>query len=132
MKKSFKIIITLLLSATLLFLLAALSVFGINCHVKSSAENHFYTVDTIPRNSQYDCILVLGCGVYPDGTPSPMLEDRLKKAVELYKNNTAPKLLMSGDHGQKGYDEVNIMREYAIKYGVPEEDIFMDHAGFST
>ena len=39
---------------------------------------------------------------------------------------------MSGDHGQKNYDEVNTMREYAINNGVPAEDIFMDHAGFST
>jgi vancomycin permeability regulator SanA len=39
---------------------------------------------------------------------------------------------MSGDHGQADYDEVNIMKNYAISHGVPSEDIFMDHAGFST
>ncbi len=44
----------------------------------------------------------------------------------------APKLLMSGDHGRKDYDEVNSMKKYAMEQGIPDEDIFMDHAGFST
>ena len=61
-----------------------------------------------------------------------MLQDRLDYAIDLYKNNVAPKLIMSGDHGRKDYDEVNIMKDYAIEKGVPSEDIFMDHAGFST
>jgi len=39
---------------------------------------------------------------------------------------------MSGDHGRKEYDEVNIMKKYAIEKGIPSENIFMDHAGFST
>jgi len=79
-----------------------------------------------------DCILVLGCQVKSDGVPSHMLEDRLRRGVELYHAGVAPKLLMSGDHGQTDYDEVNTMKQYAIDAGVPSEDIFMDHAGFST
>jgi len=39
---------------------------------------------------------------------------------------------MSGDHGTKEYDEVNSMKAFAIEKGIPSEDIFMDHAGFST
>jgi vancomycin permeability regulator SanA len=61
-----------------------------------------------------------------------MLEDRLRRGVELYKAGAAPKLIMSGDHGRTDYDEVNTMKQYAIDAGVPSEDIFMDHAGFST
>lgn len=79
-----------------------------------------------------DCILVLGCSVKPDGTPSDMLRDRIETGVALYKAGAAPKLLMSGDHGQDGYDEVGCMKEYAESLGVPSEDIFMDHAGFCT
>lgn len=81
--------------------------------------------------SDLDCIIVLGAGVWGD-KPSPMLEDRINAGVELYKNNVASKIIMSGDHGQDNYDEVNIMKEYAILKGVSSEDIFMDHAGFST
>lgn len=61
-----------------------------------------------------------------------MLSDRLTVGVELYEAGAAPKLLMSGDHGQADYDEVNAMKQFAIDRGVPSEDIFMDHAGFST
>lgn len=79
-----------------------------------------------------DCILVLGCGLRRDGFPSQMLRDRLDVAIEAYRMGLAPKLLMSGDHGQVDYDEVNAMKDYAMAQGVPSEDIFMDHAGFST
>lgn len=79
-----------------------------------------------------DCIVVLGCQVRSDGTPSHMLEDRLKRGVALYELGAAPKLLMSGDHGTEGYDEVNTMKAYALEAGIPTEDVFMDHAGFST
>lgn len=76
--------------------------------------------------------IVLGAYVSPEGALCAMLEDRIKTAVELYKNNTVQKIIMTGDHGKSNYDEVNHMRRYAEKMGVPTEDIFMDHAGFST
>jgi vancomycin permeability regulator SanA len=79
-----------------------------------------------------DCIIVLGCLVRDNGTPSAMLRDRLIQGVELYKSEAAPKLLMSGDHGTADYDEVNAMKKFATENGVPSEDVFMDHAGFST
>lgn len=39
---------------------------------------------------------------------------------------------MSGDHSSDEYNEVAVMKSYAIKSGVPSSDIFLDHAGFST
>lgn len=78
-----------------------------------------------------DCILVLGAGIWGD-KPSPMLEDRLLEAINLYKEGVSKKIIMSGDHSTEKYDEVNIMKNFAIENGVPSEDIFMDHAGFST
>ncbi len=76
--------------------------------------------------------IVLGAKVYPDGSPSPMLADRLETAVALYKQGKVRKLLLSGDHGQKTYDEVNAMLQYVLASGVPSPDVFTDHAGFST
>jgi len=61
-----------------------------------------------------------------------MLEDRLLRGVELYQLGAAPKLLMSGDHGRQEYDEVATMKQFAMDAGVPSEDVFKDHAGFST
>lgn len=68
----------------------------------------------------------------PNGKLCDMLEDRVAVGIDLYKNNKAKKLLFSGDHGQVNYDEVNGMKKVAEKKGVKKEDIFLDHAGFST
>ena len=76
--------------------------------------------------------MVLGCAVRPDGTPSPMLAERLARIVELYEAGAAPKLLMSGDNGQVEYNEVAAMGNYALQKEVPSYDIFLDYAGFST
>lgn len=90
-------------------------------------------IDALAEESgEYDCILVLGCGVNADGTPSDRLRDRVKVGVALYQAGVAPKILMSGDHGQADYDEVSAMLALAVELGVPEEDVFLDHAGFST
>lgn len=79
-----------------------------------------------------DCILVLGAGLRPDGSPSDMLADRLKTAVSLYEAGAAPCILMSGDHSRKDYDEVGAMMKFAEELGVPEEALVPDYAGFST
>ena len=76
--------------------------------------------------------IVLGAQAYLDGTPSPMLADRLRTGIELYRLGRVKKLLLSGDHGRTTYDEVNTMKHFALEAGVPEEDVFLDHAGFST
>ena len=104
-------------------------VFGLSSYIKKETAEKIITAE---EATDADCILVLGCGVREDGSPSLMLRDRLEKGIELYEAGTAPKLLMSGDHGRKDYDEVNLMKSYAMGKGVPSEDIFMDHAGFST
>lgn len=87
------------------------------------------TADTLPEE-EYDCILVLGAGVRADGSPSDMLRDRVTVAVELYEATGAP-LLMSGDH-TGNYNEVGVMKALAVEMGVPSEDIFLDHEGYST
>ncbi len=100
----------------------------INEYVIVSTKNNFVD-NNVYQN--VDCIMVLGAGV-KDGEPTPMLKDRLEKGIELYKQGYAKKIIMSGDHGRAEYDEVNVMKKYAIAAGIPSSDIFMDHAGFST
>ena len=107
-------------------------VLGLNAHVKRTVSNQIITQEEAAELAGVDCVLVLGCGVREDGTPSHMLEDRLKQGVALYDLQASPKLLMSGDHGRVEYNEVGTMKEYAMEAGVPSEDVFMDHAGFST
>ncbi len=76
--------------------------------------------------------LVLGAGVYPDGRLSPMLEDRVLTAVELYKQGKVDKILMSGDNSIATYNEPQHMADYAIARGAPEQDIAFDYAGRRT
>lgn len=79
-----------------------------------------------------DCALVLGAAVWGKDTLSHVLEDRVLQGIDLYERGSVKKILMSGDHGREDYDEVNAMKSYAVEKGVPADDIFMDHAGFST
>lgn len=127
--KVFKKIILLLL---IFGILGACAVFGIDAWVVHSTASRVLTPEEAAELEDVDCILVLGCLVRSEGDPSDMLADRLRRGVELYKAGAAPKLLMSGDHGRTDYDEVNTMKQYAIDEGIPSQDVFMDHAGFST
>lgn len=123
---------------------AVILVVGINLYIIKSTEDKIavsadsvkYTVTSEElqkfKSIEPECILVLGASVKNDGTPSGMLKQRLDLAIELYEKGAAPKLLFSGDNGQVVYNEVSAMKNYAVDKGVPEEDIFLDHAGFST
>lgn len=123
---------------------AAVIVIGLNFYVIKSTQpqiNAAYDTpeDTATREEVEDlisispeCILVLGASVTSDGVPSPILQDRLDTAIDLYNKGVAPKLLLSGDNGQMVYNEVKAMQNYALEAGVDENDIYLDHAGFST
>ncbi len=124
-----KILWISLVSAVLLFLG---SVFGVNAYVKHSVKERIVSYEDACELSDIDCVLILGCLVKTDGSPSDMLEDRLEVGIRLYQSKAAPKLLMSGDHGREDYNEVGAMKRYAVESGVPSYDVFMDHAGFST
>lgn len=76
--------------------------------------------------------IVLGSLVFSEKRVSKTVAFRCQKAIELYKSGKIKRILVSGDHGTKEYDEVNAMKNYLVKNGVPERDIFLDHAGFNT
>lgn len=104
----------------------------INAYVKASVKEYMISEEEAKNLEDVDCALVLGCLVRPGGIPSQMLKDRVNGGISLYQLGAVPKILMSGDHGQKDYDEVNTMKRIAVEAGVPTADVFMDHAGFST
>lgn len=130
MKKRALIIIPIVVLC--LAILGSAALFGINAYVKCSVAERIITTEKAKELECVDCILVLGCQVKDDGIPSDMLKDRLTRGIELYNEGAAGKLLMSGDHGRKEYNEVGAMKQYAEDRGISTEDIFMDHAGFST
>lgn len=97
--------------------------------VKKSTEPMIYGAEDVPRK---EAALVLGAGVSENGKLSDMFRDRIDTAVGLYMTGKVDKVLVSGDHGRKEYDEVNAAKDYLLLQGVPGEDIFLDHAGFDT
>lgn len=102
----------------------------INAYIYEFSSKYFLTVEEASEES-FDCVLVLGAGVWGD-SPSHLLEERLNRGVEVYKTGCTNRILMSGDHGRIEYDEVNVMKGFAIDNGAIAEEVFMDHAGFST
>jgi SanA protein len=93
---------------------------------------HKYVLyDTKLLQPTYACI-VLGAGLGEDGTMSDFFKDRLLTALELYRNKTVMRLLISGDHGSKNYNEVDAAKDFLLQNGVAPNDIFLDHAGFDT
>lgn len=116
-----------------LFVLSAVFVLVSNKIVVDSSRGYIYKGDSrfsdVPKAQ---AALVLGARVWRDGSMSAIFEDRAKVALELYKEGKVEKILVSGDHGRKDYDEVNAAKKFLLANGVPGNDIFLDHAGFDT
>ena len=126
LRKSFGIFLRIVVAVVVLAIFVTTF---INLYIIFHVKGRVVSVNSAPAD--YDCILVLGCSVHSDGTPSKVLQKRLDLAIELYKKNGG-KILMSGDHKTDYYNEVYVMKNYAISRGVKSEDIFLDHAGYST
>lgn len=125
MKKKTKIILITIMT------IIVLSPLLINLYVILNTTSNIIIKEEYQQLKDVDYILVLGASVRRE-RPSPMLEDRLKKAIELYNINTQNKILVTGDHIKEDYDEVTIMKNYLLENNIPEEKIIMDPAGVST
>lgn len=89
-------------------------------------------IETVESSKTARVAIVFGAGLQRDGTPTPVLEDRVNAAVELYKAGKVEKILMSGDNRFVDYNEPGAMQAFAITLGVPQEDIVLDYAGRRT
>ena len=144
MSKTKRIIVTLALVFVVLTVLAAGYAYLINRRMINSGVRGTATVQSSAdikitaeeenriKSLRPECAIVLGAGIRDPETPTMMLKDRLDLAVWLYKKGFVPKLLLTGDNGQVQHNEIHVMLTYCKDAGVPEEDIFCDHAGFST
>ena len=124
MKKIIKYIITTILTGIIIICLISL-------YVKISTKSKILELKDLKKIQDIDCIIVLGAGVNGN-SPSKMLKDRLDASLKLYEKQIAPKIIMSGDHKEEDYNEVKVMKTYAIENDIQSENIFMDHAGLST
>ena len=126
MRKKFEKMIKILLILIVVIIIFILWAFF---SVQYKYKSLIYSMEQVPKKP---VALILGAGVFPGGVPSPILADRVYTGVELYRAGRVKKLLMTGDNSLKDYDEPTVMKDYAIKLGVPEEDIVLDYAGFRT
>jgi vancomycin permeability regulator SanA len=123
----------ILLGLIALGLLGLLTVYAINLRVKAYANQRLQTsITEIPAEEPRRVAIVFGAGVWSDGSPSNALYDRIVTAVELYRAGRVRKILMSGDNPTKQYDEPTVMKQTAMRLGVPEADIVLDFAGRRT
>ncbi|MCI8609993.1 MAG: DUF218 domain-containing protein [Firmicutes bacterium] len=138
-----RIVLRLFVVCIVLGILGVMTVFIVSNVVKNNTKDDILYIvrgevefNPVSRDSlqafDADCIMVLGAGIKDSETPSDMLRDRLDVGIALYKAGLAPKLLLTGDNGQVSHNEIHVMLNYAKAAGVPEEDLFCDHAGFST
>lgn len=110
--------------------LAFIIVFGLpRLITEIGAHGKIFSSETV-NNARV--AIVFGAGLQRDGSPSPVLKDRVAAAVELYLSGKVEKLLMSGDNRFVDYNEPGAMKDYAISLGVPEKDIVLDFAGRRT
>lgn len=131
MKKK-RVLFTILWVVLALLILCGVLLIVLSEHVKAATRAQILSEADALSCGKFDCVLIFGCRVYADGRISAMLRDRLDTGLQLYRAGAAPKILVSGDHKAADYDEVNAMKAYLVERGVPSEDVFMDHAGFST
>jgi SanA protein len=101
-----------------------------NALVLRAAEHRVFET---PAEVPYRPVAIVpGARVYASGNPSPVLEDRLATALELYRRGAVRRILVTGDNGAATYDEVTVMKRWLVARGVPDEHVVRDHAGFRT
>jgi SanA protein len=76
--------------------------------------------------------IVFGASVFGNGELSPVLEDRVDTAIELYRAKRIDRILVSGDNRHPSYNEPKAMRDYLVSHAVDQKDVIVDYAGRST
>ncbi|MCE1253384.1 MAG: YdcF family protein [Anaerolineae bacterium] len=119
----------MLITLLTLGILSAIILFISSRVILSETEKQIFTIENAPSAK---VAIVFGAGLRRDGTPTPILRDRVETAVNLYKQGLVSKLLVSGDNRFLDYNEPGAMYDYAISMGVPPEDVIRDYAGRRT
>jgi SanA protein len=123
----FKRIIQMLLKILIILAVLGLLILIISPLVTGLyARSKTYTAADVPARR---VAIVFGAGLWRNGTATPVLQDRVQTAANLYFAGKVEKLLMSGDNRFVDYNEPAVMRTLALTLGVPEDAIVLDYAG---
>jgi SanA protein len=125
-----KKIAKMLFHMLLILIPAAVLIFGLpRLYTQLYAQPKTYPLDNAPGAR---VAIVFGAGLHRDGSPTPVLQDRVTAAARLYFSGRVEKVLMSGDNRYVDYNEPLAMYEYALELGIPKKDIVLDYAGRRT
>ncbi|MDO8569253.1 MAG: ElyC/SanA/YdcF family protein [bacterium] len=122
--KRFLFFITLCVGFLIIFILAT------NIIINFGTKTYIYDEARDAPNAPV--ALIPGAAIFSDGSLSSTFIDRVDMAIKLYEAKKVSKILVSGDNSTDIHNEVNPVRLYLISKGVPDQDIFLDHAGFDT
>jgi SanA protein len=107
-----------------------LVIFIINIVIYLETKSYIYNdIADVPKA---EVALIPGAAIFSNGALSPIFIDRVDMAIKLYEARIVSKILVSGDNSTESHNEVNPVRLYLISRGIPDQDIFLDHAGFDT
>jgi SanA protein len=109
---------------------AVFLIVAVNATIYVSSRSYIYESAADAPHAQ--AVLIPGAPIYASGVLTPIFTDRVERAWELYQAGKVSKILVSGDNGTANHNEVNPVRNYLVAKGIPEKDIFLDHAGFDT
>ncbi len=109
----------------------------IECMIIGTIIASFIVTHYEPEKDK-DFIIVLGCGLNEDGTPTPLLRGRVDRALRFYaeqlaRTGKAPVLIPSGGQGpDEVISESASMKAYMLEQGIPEEHIITEENSAKT
>lgn len=125
-RRTIKMIISVI---AILILLICVCLGAARIYAILNTSGRTYSPETVPQNR---VAVVFGAGLWRDGTPTPVLQDRVKTAAQLYFAGKVEKILLSGDNRYIYYNEPEAMRQYGLKLGIPDDVMVLDYAGRRT
>lgn len=120
-----------LLIRRLLAGMIALALLGLACAVGLMGFV-YYKETHLPPIGDSDVIIVLGAQVKEDGTPSVALERRLTAALESYRQDRQLIIVCGAQGGNEPRPEGDVMRDWLLARGVPDEDVVAETESFNT
>ncbi|MCH7414527.1 YdcF family protein [Belliella sp. R4-6] len=125
MKNLYKYIALSILVTPVIFVVVA------NYLIEQNAQDKTFTDSSIIGKNKVG--LVLGTAKkLKNGNINLYFKYRIDATADLYKKGKIDFVLVSGDNGNKDYDEPTDFKNELIKNGIPENKIFLDYAGFRT
>lgn len=117
-------LVSMFISVSVIYLSVSFVIFMLYC----------IFLQIIPRKRDFDYVIIHGAGLLEGGRMSKLLSQRLDKAIEVYRKDPTPPILIPS--GGKGSDEIiseaEAMERYLIEKGIPADVIIKEDQSATT